>query len=73
VVQDGTVRAVVNTTSGGRAPMRDGFQIRRAAAERRIPCYTSLDTVNAAVRSIVNGAGSYSVLPITEYTKPAHR
>jgi carbamoyl-phosphate synthase large subunit len=70
VIEDGTVQAVVNTTSGGRAPMRDGFQIRRAAAERRIPCFTSLDTANAAVRSAMSGSGSYSVLPITEYLKP---
>ncbi|MDO8568176.1 MAG: carbamoyl-phosphate synthase large subunit, partial [Dehalococcoidales bacterium] len=32
VIIDGTVDGVVNTITGGRAPLRDGFQIRRAAA-----------------------------------------
>jgi carbamoyl-phosphate synthase large subunit len=41
VIQDGEVDAVVNTLTGDRAPLRDGFEIRRAAAERRIPCFTS--------------------------------
>ena len=38
VIRDGTVRAVINTLEGGRAShMRDGFHIRRAATEMRIP------------------------------------
>ena len=39
-ILEGLVNAVVNTVSGGREPMKDSFQIRRAAVERRIPCYT---------------------------------
>jgi len=30
-------------------PLRDGFLIRRTATERRIPVYTSLDTLKAAL------------------------
>ena len=40
----GDIALVVNTTTQGRQPERDGFRIRRAAVERGIPCVTSLDT-----------------------------
>ncbi|MEW6661657.1 MAG: carbamoyl-phosphate synthase large subunit [Bacillota bacterium] len=45
VIRAGRVHLVVNTMTKGRAPERDGFQIRRAAVEHGIPCLTSLDTV----------------------------
>ena len=67
VVADGTVDAVVNTVTGDRATLQDGFQIRRAAVERRIPVFTSLDTARAAAESLVNGEADYSVRPIHEY------
>ncbi len=67
VIRDGTVNAVLNTFTGDRAPLRDGFEIRRAATEMRIPCFTSLDTARAAVRSLLNGNKSYSVKPISDY------
>ncbi|MDO8567734.1 MAG: hypothetical protein Q7R57_03350, partial [Dehalococcoidales bacterium] len=69
VVADGTVDGVVNTITGGRAPLRDGFQIRRAAAEKHIPCFTSLDTARAAVAALVNGSPVYSIQPLPEYRK----
>ncbi len=49
VIASGRVSAVVNTVTGDRRPLRDGFLIRRAAVERRIPCFTSLDTLRAAL------------------------
>ena len=67
VVADGTVDAVVNTVTGDRATLQDGFQIRRAAVERRIPVFTSLDTARAAAESLVNGEGDFAVRPIHEY------
>jgi carbamoyl-phosphate synthase large subunit len=67
IVNDGTVNGVVNTVTGGRIPLRDGFQIRRAAAEKRIPCFTSLDTARAAVEALVNGYQVYSVQPLADY------
>ena len=67
VIADGTVDAIVNTDTGERTPMQDGFQIRRAAVERRIPCFTSLDTARAAAESLVGGATSYNVRPKDEY------
>ena len=55
IVADGTVDAVVNTVEEVAQALRDGFEIRRAATERRIPCYTSLDTARAAVEALVPG------------------
>ena len=53
VIVDGTVDAVVNTVTGDREVLQDGFHVRRAAVDRRIPCFTSLDTARAAVESLV--------------------
>ena len=47
--------------------LQDGFAIRRAAVERRIPCFTSLDTARAAAESLIDGSGSYNVKPLSEY------
>jgi carbamoyl-phosphate synthase large subunit len=67
IINDGTVSGVVNTITGGRTQLQDGFQIRRAATEKRIPCFTSLDTVRAAVAALVNGSQSYSTQPLPDY------
>ena len=67
IIMNGTVDAVVNTVTGERSHMQDGFQIRRAAVERRIPCFTSLDTARAAAESLLNGPGGYSVRRRGEY------
>ena len=70
VINDGSVSAVVNTVSGANAVLRDGFNIRRAAVERRIPCFTSLDTARAAVESLLAGQGAYAIATIGEYLRP---
>ena len=67
VINDGTVGAVINTLSGDTSVLRDGFYIRRAAVERRIPCFTSLDTARAAVESLLMERGSYRVQCTDEY------
>jgi carbamoyl-phosphate synthase large subunit len=67
IIRDGTVSVVVNTIIGERGPLSDGFEIRRAAAEKRIPCFTSLDTVRAAVEALINGEQTFSVQPLREY------
>ncbi|MDE3075908.1 MAG: ATP-grasp domain-containing protein, partial [Chloroflexota bacterium] len=51
LISQGNVQAVVNTIQGG-GPLKDGFEIRRAAVEARIPCLTSLDTAKALVTSL---------------------
>jgi carbamoyl-phosphate synthase large subunit len=60
VIHSGQVQLVVNTVSlaasmaenGAGAPLRDGYEIRRASVERRIPCLTSLDTARALVQAL---------------------
>ena len=77
VIQQRKVDCVVNTPEGGGpSAMRDGFQIRRAAVENRIPCFTSLDTARAAVRALLLGsrplpvgATPYSVQPLRLYLR----
>ncbi len=67
VINQGTVNGVINTITGGRIALRDGFHIRRAAAEKRIPCFTSLDTARAAVEALVTGSQTYSAQPLPDY------
>jgi carbamoyl-phosphate synthase large subunit len=43
---------IINTLTRGKAPQRDGFKIRRVAAEDGIPCLTSLDTAKALYKVI---------------------
>ncbi len=67
VINDGLIGAVINTLEGNRPQhLRDGFQIRKAATEKQIPCFTSLDTAIAAIRSLKN-PGNYSIKPLIEY------
>ena len=73
VINDGTVRAVINTLEGGRAShLRDGFHIRRAATEMRIPCFTSLDTARALIQGLA-APGSYHVRPLAHYREGVPR
>ena len=67
VIVEGTVDAVVNTVTGDREVLQDGFEIRRAAVDRRIPCFTSLDTARAAAESLSSGSAGYSIKPMSEY------
>jgi len=69
IINDETVSGIVNTITGGRVPLRDGFRIRRAAAEKRIPCFTSLDTARAALEALLSGSQSYNAQPISDYRK----
>src|SRR5712691_4087082 len=60
VIHSGQVHLVVNTVSASApvadkvagVPLRDGYEIRRASVERRIPCLTSLDTARALVQAL---------------------
>jgi carbamoyl-phosphate synthase large subunit len=69
VIQDSSVSGVVNTITGGRIPLKDGLAIRRAAAEKRIPCFTSLDTARVAIRALANSSQIFNVQPLREYLK----
>jgi carbamoyl-phosphate synthase large subunit len=70
VIRDGEVDAVVNTLTGNRSGMHDGFEIRRVAAERRVPCYTSLDTFRVAVEARAADADRLEPRPMHEYLGP---
>jgi len=69
VIQSGEVNGVVNTITGRTAALQDGFRIRRMAAEKRLPCYTSLDTARAAVEALAGESQAYSALPLPEYRR----
>ncbi|HEV8670499.1 MAG TPA: carbamoyl-phosphate synthase large subunit [Candidatus Limnocylindria bacterium] len=71
VIRSGRCAAVVNTPTLGKTVDRDGFLIRRAAVEARVPCLTSLDTALAVVTALRASAVSYSVAPLAEYRAPA--
>ncbi|OLD04813.1 MAG: carbamoyl phosphate synthase large subunit [Actinobacteria bacterium 13_1_40CM_2_66_13] len=74
VIVRGEVQLVINTMSniyedrGDGAPVfKDGFEIRRAAVERRIPCLTSLDTATALLESVVAAPDEVEVRTIGEW------
>ena len=71
VIEDGSVGAVINTVSEVSTVLRDGYLIRRAAAERQVPCFTSLDTARAAVESLLTERSNYSVQCMEEYLNGA--
>ena len=67
VIEDGSVRCVLNTPEGRlTGSLRDGFHIRRAAAEKRIPCFTSIDTARAAIETM-RGTVTPEVARLDEY------
>ena len=67
MVLDGTVNGVVNTVAETAIALRDGFEIRRAATERLMPCYTSMDTARVAVETLVSGGVGYTVQSCAAY------
>ncbi|HEV2012768.1 MAG TPA: hypothetical protein VGR77_02635, partial [Candidatus Dormibacteraeota bacterium] len=74
------VHLVVNTVSasapvsdnGAGVPLRDGYEIRRASVERRIPCLTSLDTARALVQALRSARRDHrsTVAALSEYVRP---
>ncbi|NLT93936.1 MAG: carbamoyl-phosphate synthase large subunit [Clostridia bacterium] len=58
LLQKGEIQLVVNTPKLGRSQATKGFHIRRLAAEYRIPCFTSLDTAEAFLKTIDIGRNS---------------
>ncbi len=74
LIAEGGVDLVINTMNGvteevrpGLPVIKDGFEIRRAAVERRIPCLTSLDTASALVESAWHAGAGLEVRTITEW------
>jgi carbamoyl-phosphate synthase large subunit len=71
LIRSGECAAVINTPTIGRAVDRDGFLIRRAAVEARVPCLTSLDTALAVVTALRASARTYDVAPLSSYRASA--
>jgi len=75
VITRGEVDLVINTMSNiyadpseaGGPVFKDGFEIRRAAVERRIPCLTSLDTAAALLESAAAASAPMEVRTIEEW------
>jgi carbamoyl-phosphate synthase large subunit len=67
LIRSGQCAAVINTPTLGRTVDRDGFLIRRAAVESRVPCLTSLDTALAVVTALRASALVYDVAPLAAY------
>lgn len=68
LIENGKINFVINTPTKGKEANRDGFKIRRMAVECKIPCFTSLDTVNALYEAIENeeDENTLEVVDITE-------
>lgn len=68
-LRDGKIDLVINTLTRGKAPERDGFRIRRAAAEHNISCLTSLDTARAVLRVLTDLTlgKELTVIPLQDY------
>jgi carbamoyl-phosphate synthase large subunit len=66
VILNGTVDGVINTPGPAEKEVLDGFQIRRAAVEKGIPCITSVDTAEAVVRAM-RSSGAYTIMPLPAY------
>ena len=70
LITAGMVDCVVNTPGGPlERAMRDGFEIRRAASDGGIPCFTSIQTAEVALRASGRDRRLFSVQPLTEYRR----
>ncbi|PZC42826.1 MAG: carbamoyl-phosphate synthase large subunit [Chloroflexi bacterium] len=67
IISEGSVDGVINTVTGDREVLQDGFAIRRVSAEKGVPCFTSIDTARAVAESINRPNDHYNVLPLEEY------
>ena len=70
-IREGRTALVINTLTGRREAIQDGHFMRRAAAETRTPCLTSLDTARALVAALREAGGGFEILPIHQYRAPA--
>ena len=71
-IRSGDVDIVINTPAG-RGARADGWEIRRAAIERNIPCITTMTGASAAARAIgaKDGSGVRSLQELHARADPA--
>ncbi|WP_028962339.1 carbamoyl-phosphate synthase large subunit [Sulfobacillus thermosulfidooxidans] len=68
LIHQGQFDLVINTITVGGDQEREGFLIRRAAVEQGILCFTSLDTVRAAIEALKGRQRqTFSVHPLNEW------
>ena len=69
LIRENKINLVINTLTKGKAPERDGFQIRRTAVEYGVPCLTSLDTIRVVldVLSEDKEKDESKLVPLQEY------
>ncbi len=64
------IHCVLNTPGPPRSgAVRDGFEIRRAAVDHGIPCFTSIDTAMAALQGSKEEHRNFNVQPLKSYIK----
>jgi carbamoyl-phosphate synthase large subunit len=71
VILDRTVDVVINTPGPADKEILDGLEIRRAAVERGIPCFTSIDTARTVVSAMAKANAVYTVEPLPSYRRHA--
>ncbi len=69
VILNGTVDGVINTPGAADKEVLDGLEIRRAAVERGVPCFTSIDTARAMLGAMTKRANSYTIEPLPSYRR----
>jgi carbamoyl-phosphate synthase large subunit len=68
-IEKAEVEYVINTMSRDSQVTKDGFIIRRAAAENNVVCLTSLDTAEALLRVIESLSFEASAIQPFDYMK----
>ena len=70
----GDIDLIINTPTVGRVPARDGYQIRRAAIDFKIPYITTLAGACAAAKAIESIAeGEITIRSLNEYHREVER
>jgi carbamoyl-phosphate synthase large subunit len=71
IIRKGEASFVINTLTKGKTPERDGFRIRREAAENGVVCLTSLDTARALLKVLEAITFTAESMPSFEVQKEA--
>lgn len=73
-IRNGSINLVINTPTVGRDSARDGYQIRRAAVDFKIPYLTTLASAQAAAQAIETSLKLSSIInSLNEYHQQARR
>lgn len=70
-IKNNEIKLVINTPTKGKIAERSGFKVRRASAEYRVPCLTSIDTAYAFLTALAwkIEAKPLQTLSLQEYLK----